>query len=73
MTREEKMAIFELAWKAEEAGDEQLAESLYDLIPLAPRLGRCLAESIGYERAKELGANFDEVDEAYGPNWHIGL
>ena len=66
MTREEKMAIIELAWKAEEAGDEQLAESLYDQIPLAPRLGRCL-------RAKELGANFDEVDEAYGPNWHIGL
>lgn len=73
MTQEEKLALIAQAHQAEDEGDMERAEKLYDLIPLAPELGRCLAESIGYERAKELGANFDEVEEAYGPMWHVGL
>lgn len=73
MTREEKLALIAQAHQAEDEGDMELANKLYDMVPLAPALGRSLAESIGYDRAKELGANFDEVDAAYGPSWHVGL
>lgn len=73
MTREEKRKLVNAIYAAEEAGDFELAERLSDQFPLAPALGRGLAESIGYERAVALGVNFEEVDAAYGPNWHNEL
>ena len=73
MILEEKLKLIEAAEEAEKAGNFVLAETLFDQVPLAPALGRGLAESIGYERAVALGVNFEEVDEAYGPDWHVGL
>lgn len=73
MTREEKRELLKAIQAAEEAGDMDLAEKLSDKFPLAPALGRGLAESIGYDRAVALGVNFEEVDAAYGPNWYKEL
>lgn len=73
MTREEKRELLKAIQAAEEAGDMDLAEKLSRQFPLAPALGRGLAESIGYQRAVDLGVNFEEVDAAYGPDWHINL
>lgn len=73
MKHEEKQALFNAIQAAEAAGDVEMAANLSRQFPLAPLLGFGLAESLGYEKAKALGVNFEEVDEAYGSNWHIGL
>ncbi len=73
MTREEKRELLNAIYAAQDAGDTELEEKLSRQFPLAPALGRGLAESIGYDRAVALGVNFEEVDAAYGPDWHIGL
>lgn len=73
MTFEEKWTLLEAGMAAEDRGDNELAERIYDQIPLAPVMGRGLAETIGYKNAVALGTNFSEVDEAYGTDWHNGL
>ncbi len=69
MSDEEQFEIIKQANKAWKEGDEEKADELEKLLPLAPHLAEFYLEEYGKERLLSAGFNLAEAYQEFGENW----